>query len=46
VGLLFVGSADLPFVSDYVEGSALAPRLLDAADPVVDVLNDRLGLDL
>jgi uncharacterized membrane protein required for colicin V production len=44
VGLLFARAAALPF--DLLDRSLLAPRIVGAALPVVDALDDRLGLEL
>jgi hypothetical protein len=46
VALLFVRAARVPLVKDAVGGSAIAPRLVDAVEPAVDVLDETLGLDL
>lgn len=47
VGLLFLRAAPLPLgVGGFVKGSALAPRAIDAAEPAVALLDDKVGLDL
>lgn len=47
VGLLFLRAAPLPLgVGGFVKGSALAPRAIDAAEPAVAFLDERVGLDL
>ena len=47
VGLLFARAAELPFgLSDLVERSIIAPRVLDASAPATVALDDALGLDL
>lgn len=46
VALLFVRAARVPFVGDFVTGSAIAPRAIDAVEPAIGVLDDTLGLDL
>jgi uncharacterized membrane protein required for colicin V production len=47
VGLLFARAAALPFgLSDLVERSLIAPRVLDAVAPATVFIDDKLGLDL
>lgn len=47
VGLLFARAADLPFgLSDLVERSLIAPRVMDAVAPAMVFVDDRLGLEL
>jgi uncharacterized membrane protein required for colicin V production len=47
VGLLFARSANLPFgIGDQVRDSTIAPRVLDAVEPGIAWIDDRLGLDL
>lgn len=47
VGLLFARAAALPFgLSDLVERSLIAPRILDATAPATAAIDEALGLDL
>jgi uncharacterized membrane protein required for colicin V production len=47
VGMLFVRSLDIPFgLGDLIKRSAIAPAVIEAAEPTIAVLDDTLGLDL
>ena len=47
VGLLFLRAAPIPFgIGGFVKGSAIAEPAIEAAEPVIGVLDDTLGLDL
>lgn len=47
VGLLFARAAALPFgLSDLVERSLVAPRVLDAVAPATAFIDEQLGLEL
>ena len=47
VGLLFLRAAPIPFgIGDLVKRSAIAPRAIETAEPVIAGLDQALGLDL
>jgi uncharacterized membrane protein required for colicin V production len=47
VGMLFVRSLDIPFgLGDLIKRSAIAPAVIEGAEPAIASLNEALGLDL
>lgn len=47
VGMLFARAVDLPFgLSELLDRSLIAPRVLEWVAPATDFINDKLGLDL
>jgi uncharacterized membrane protein required for colicin V production len=47
VGLLFARATSLPFgLSDLLDRSLIAPRIVEAAAPAAAAIDERLGLDL
>ncbi len=47
VGLLFARATSLPFgLSDLLDRSLIAPRILDGVTPIIGAMDDILGLEL